>query len=52
MPNIDLTGKVAVVTGGDSGIGRAIAVELATHGADVLVTYLNDRAGAEETVRA
>jgi glucose 1-dehydrogenase len=51
MPNIDLTGKVALVTGGDSGIGRAIAEEFAKHGADVLVTYLHDRAGAEETVR-
>jgi glucose 1-dehydrogenase len=51
MPNFDLTGKVAVVTGGDSGIGRAIAVEFAKHGADVLVTYLHDRAGAAETVR-
>src|ERR671911_2814632 len=51
MPNLDLTGKVAVVTGGDSGIGRAIAEEFAKHGADVLVTYLHDRAGAEETVR-
>ena len=47
----DLTGKIAVVTGGDSGIGRAIAVELAKAGADVLVTYLHDRAGAEDTVR-
>ena len=51
MRAIDLTGKVAVVTGGDSGIGRAIAEEFANHGADVLVTYLRDRAGAEETVR-
>jgi NAD(P)-dependent dehydrogenase (short-subunit alcohol dehydrogenase family) len=51
MRAIDLTGKVAVVTGGDSGIGRAIAVEFAKHGADLLVTYLHDRAGAEETVR-
>jgi NAD(P)-dependent dehydrogenase (short-subunit alcohol dehydrogenase family) len=51
MPNFDLTGKAAVVTGGDSGIGRAIAEAFAKHGADVLVTYLNDRAGAEGTVR-
>jgi glucose 1-dehydrogenase len=51
MRAADLTGKVAVVTGGDSGIGRAIAEEFAQHGADVLVTYLHDRAGAQETVR-
>ena len=51
MSNFDLTGKIAVVTGGDSGIGRAIAIEFAKSGADVLVTYRSDRAGAEETVR-
>ena len=47
----DLRGKIAVVTGGSSGIGRAIAVALARHGAAVVVNYLNNAAGAEETVK-
>jgi glucose 1-dehydrogenase len=44
-----LAGGVAVVTGSDSGIGRAIAAELAAAGADVCVTYHTDEAGAAET---
>jgi glucose 1-dehydrogenase len=51
MSNLNLTGKIAVVTGGDSGMGQAIAEEFAKNGADVLITYLHDRAGAEETCR-
>jgi glucose 1-dehydrogenase len=51
MLKVKLTGKIAVVTGGDSGMGQAIAEEFAKNGADVLVTYLHDRAGAEETCR-
>lgn len=47
----DLSGKVAVVTGSDSGIGQAIAVEFARAGADVAVTFHTDAAGAEETAR-
>ena len=44
-----LQGKKAIVTGGDSGIGRAVAVAFAREGADVAIAYLDDRAGAAET---
>ena len=44
--------KAAVVTGGDSGIGRAVALAFAREGADVLVSYLSEHADAQETVRA
>jgi len=47
----DLTGKIAIVTGSDSGIGQAIAIEFAKTGADVAVTWHSDRQGAEETAR-
>jgi NAD(P)-dependent dehydrogenase (short-subunit alcohol dehydrogenase family) len=46
-----LVGKVAVITGGDSGIGRAVALAYAREGADVLVSYLNEHEDAEETRR-
>jgi len=48
-----LTGRVAVITGGDSGIGRAVAIAYAREGADVLVSYLNQQedADARETAR-
>ena len=46
-----LQGKIAIVTGSDSGIGQATAEEFAKEGADVVVTYLEDRDGAEETRR-
>jgi glucose 1-dehydrogenase len=46
-----LDGKVAIVTGSDSGIGQATAVEFAKEGADVAVTWFHDRDGAEETRR-
>jgi len=47
----DLSGKVAIVTGSDSGIGQATAIELARAGADVAITFHSDREGAEETAR-
>lgn len=48
----DLSGKVALVTGGSRGIGRAISLALAAHGAKVVVNYASNTAAAEETVRA
>ncbi len=44
-----LDGKVALITGADSGIGQGSAIELAREGADVVVNYLEDEAGANET---
>ncbi|MBE0477069.1 MAG: glucose 1-dehydrogenase [Coriobacteriia bacterium] len=47
-----LKDKVALVTGSDSGIGRATAIEFARDGADVVVTYFHDADGARETAAA
>jgi NAD(P)-dependent dehydrogenase (short-subunit alcohol dehydrogenase family) len=46
-----LEGQVAIVTGGDSGIGRAVAVLFAREGADVAILYLNEHEDAAETKR-
>jgi NAD(P)-dependent dehydrogenase (short-subunit alcohol dehydrogenase family) len=46
-----LTGKSAVITGGDSGIGRAVAIAFAREGADVLISYLEEDEDAQDTAR-
>jgi NAD(P)-dependent dehydrogenase (short-subunit alcohol dehydrogenase family) len=46
-----LTGKSAIITGGDSGIGRAVAIAFAREGADVLLAYLNEDDDARDTAR-
>lgn len=46
-----LEGKRAVITGGDSGIGRAVAIAFAREGADVLISYLNEDEDARDTAR-
>jgi NAD(P)-dependent dehydrogenase (short-subunit alcohol dehydrogenase family) len=46
-----LKGRVAVITGADSGIGRAVALAFAREGADVVISYLNEHRDAQETKR-
>ena len=43
--------KAAIITGGDSGIGRAVAIAFAREGADVLISYLNEHEDAQDTAR-
>jgi NAD(P)-dependent dehydrogenase (short-subunit alcohol dehydrogenase family) len=49
--NGKLRNKVALITGGDSGIGRAVAVLFAKEGADIAIAYLNEKEDANETSR-
>jgi NAD(P)-dependent dehydrogenase (short-subunit alcohol dehydrogenase family) len=44
-----LSGRAAIITGADSGIGRAVAIAFAREGADVLISYLNEHEDAKET---
>jgi NAD(P)-dependent dehydrogenase (short-subunit alcohol dehydrogenase family) len=46
-----LSGKKAIITGGDSGIGRAVAIAFAREGADVLIAYLNEDQDAKDTAK-
>ncbi|KAA3436675.1 SDR family oxidoreductase [Rufibacter hautae] len=46
-----LTGRKAIITGGDSGIGKAAAIAFAREGADVLISYLNEEEDARDTAK-
>ncbi|EXG79824.1 glucose 1-dehydrogenase [Cryptosporangium arvum] len=46
-----LAGKAAIITGGDSGIGRAVAIAYAREGADVLISYLSEHEDAKDTAK-
>ena len=44
-----LRGKIALITGGDSGIGKAVAILFAKEGADIAIAYLNEHKDARDT---
>lgn len=46
-----LTGRKALITGGDSGIGRAVAIAFAREGADILISHLSEHEDAKETAQ-
>src|SRR4051794_14370793 len=46
-----LAGKAAIITGADSGIGRAVAIAFAREGADVLISYLQEHDDAKDTAK-
>ena len=45
-----LTGKTALITGAESGIGQSIAIEFALNGANIIIAYLSDKAAAQHTL--
>ena len=49
IPSNKLKGKVAIISGGDSGIGRAVAILFAKEGADIIINYLNENEDANMT---
>ncbi|WP_018343125.1 SDR family oxidoreductase [Cytophaga aurantiaca] len=50
MSELKLKGQTALITGGDSGIGKGIALKMAANGANILVNYHSNKKAAEETV--
>jgi enoyl-[acyl-carrier protein] reductase III len=49
LDRFKLDGRIALVTGGSRGIGRAIALKLAAHGADIIINYARKTSAAEQT---
>ena len=49
IPSNKLNGKVAIITGGDSGIGRAVSILFAKEGADIVIVYFNEKDDAKQT---